>query len=139
MNSKPIRILIVEDEILLLKNIKKKIQSAGSFFTVAGESTNGREAWDMIRMLRPDVVFTDIRMPIMDGLTLSGMINETYPEIRTVIISGYDDFEYARTALSNRVYDYLLKPVKIEELKKLLDRLYKEICEKRNALIYMKH
>ena len=136
MTYLPVKVLVVEDEILILRNIKKKILSSGSDFVIVGEATNGKEAWEMIETLHPDVVFTDIRMPIMDGLELSGRINETYPEIYTIIISGYDDFEYARTALSNRVYDYLLKPVKENDLKKLLSSLSEKIHQKRNDFLY---
>ncbi|MGN1142453.1 MAG: helix-turn-helix domain-containing protein, partial [Oliverpabstia sp.] len=76
------------------------------------------------------------RMPIMDGLELSRRLHEQYPDIHTVIISGYDDFEYARAALANRVYDYLLKPVKITDLQVLLATLHKEIRAKRAASLY---
>lgn len=131
-----IRVLVVEDEILILKNIKKKILATASDFVIVGEATNGKKALEMIQQFHPDVIFTDIRMPIMDGLELSRFINEAYPEIFTVIISGYSDFEYAKTALKNRVYDYLLKPIRLEELKRLLSALSTEIKQKRESLQY---
>lgn len=136
MDNNPVRVLVVEDEVILLRNIKKKILAANTGFCIVGEATNGKEAWALIESLQPDVVFTDIRMPIMDGLELSRRTHEKYPDIHTVIISGYDDFEYAKTALTNRVYDYLLKPVKVRELQMLLDALHKKISTKRAASLY---
>lgn len=118
-----INVLVVEDEILLLRNIKKKILSVSEDFQIIGEAFNGKEALNIIEKNRPDIIFTDIRMPIMDGLELAKIIQEKYPEIYVIIVSGYDDFEYARTAIRYQVHDYLLKPLKMEPLTKLLDSL----------------
>lgn len=130
MNHKTIRIVVAEDEVFLLKNITKKISSVSPDFEIVGEAYNGKEALSLVESLRPDIVFTDIRMPVMDGLTLAKHLHESYPEIFTVIISGYDDFEYAREALCHRVYDYLLKPLKKEPLKELLIELQKKVNDK---------
>lgn len=130
MNHKTIRIVVAEDEVLLLKNITKKISSVSPDFEIVGEAYNGKEALQLVESLNPDIVFTDIRMPVMDGLTLAKHLHESYPEIFTVIISGYDDFEYARQALCHRVYDYLLKPLKIEPLKSLLFELQGKVYAK---------
>lgn len=130
MNHKTIRIVVAEDEVLLLKNITKKISSVSPDFEIVGEAYNGKEALSLVESFHPDIVFTDIRMPVMDGLTLAKYLHESYPEIFTVIISGYDDFEYARQALCHRVYDYLLKPLKIEPLKELLFELQRKVQDK---------
>lgn len=130
MKHKAIRIVVAEDEVLLLKNIRKKISSVSPDFKIVGEAYNGKEALSLVESLQPDIVFTDIRMPVMDGLTLAKHLHESYPEIFTVIISGYDDFEYAREALCHRVYDYLLKPLKTEPLKELLFELQKKVNDK---------
>lgn len=131
-----IKVLVVEDEILLLNNIVKKICSASSDFSVAGTAFNGREALELVENLHPQVIFTDIRMPIMDGLELSRIVKETHPEIAVVIVSGFDDFEYARTALSLGVKDYLLKPLQTEQLSDLLADLRYKIRTQDNNRTY---
>lgn len=132
MKSPTIKVLVVEDEILLLKNIVKKINSISDDFQVIGQVFNGEEALDLIQNCRPDIVFTDIRMPIMGGLELIKILYQQYPDIVTVIISGYDDFEYARSVLQYKVFDYLLKPIQIDTLKKLLISLRENYMEAKN-------
>ncbi|MDD3340306.1 MAG: response regulator [Lachnospiraceae bacterium] len=136
MKTKTIKVLVVEDEVLLIRNISRKITAVSDDFDVIGEVYNGKEALDIIGRLHPDIVFTDIRMPIMDGLELARILHEDYPEIYTVIVSGYDDFEYARTVLAYRVYDYLLKPLQKEALEKLLFSLREQILGDKKGQIY---
>ena len=104
----------------------KKINSISDDFQVIGQVFNGEEALDLIQNCRPDIVFTDIRMPIMGGLELIKILYQQYPDIVTVIISGYDDFEYARSVLQYKVFDYLLKPIKKEELMQTLNKTYSD-------------
>lgn len=135
MKMPKIKVLIVEDEIILLKNMQKKITSVSPYFEVVGEAFDGCSALEIIQHVHPDIVFTDIRMPIMDGLELSKILNEKYPEIFTVIVSGYDDFEYARTALRYRVSNYLLKPLQYDALETSLFSLQKLIEERQKERI----
>lgn len=137
MDRKTIKILVVEDEILLLRNIRKKITAVSEDFQIIGEAFNGKEALEIIEHNAPDIVFTDIRMPIMDGLELSKILHTKYPEIYTVIVTGYNDFDYARTALCYRVHDYLLKPLKSEELTRLLNTLKTKIITQRDAEFHL--
>lgn len=136
MNHSPINVLVAEDEILLLRNMKKKILSVSQDFQITGEAFNGKEALEIMEKSCPDIVFTDIRMPIMDGLELAKTICEKYPSVYVIIVSGYDDFEYARTAIRYRVHDYLLKPLKMDALEKLLNSLKKKILENRKIRFY---
>lgn len=131
MNAQPVKIIVVEDEEILLENMYRKIAAVSPDFEIIGRAYNGKEALEQIRKEQPDIVFTDIRMPVMDGLELAGVLNREYPEIHVVIVSGYDDFEYARRALTYRVHDYLLKPLKAEELEKILSSLHTLVTEKR--------
>lgn len=135
MNIQSVKILVVEDEVILLNNICKKISAVSPDFEIVGKAFNGKDALEIIRQDRPDIVFTDIRMPIMDGLELARVLSEDYPDIAIVIISGYDDFAYARAALTYRVQNYLLKPVKLEELSELLFSLQISVKEKRESAI----
>ena len=125
------KIVVVEDELILLENMCRKISAASPDLEIIGKAFNGKEALELIREKQPDIVFTDIRMPLMDGLELAEILYREYPEIHVVIVSGYDDFEYARRALTYRVHDYLLKPLKNEALEKLLASLHTLVVEKR--------
>lgn len=136
MKNYQIKVLVVEDENLLLKNMKKKITAVSPDFEIIGEAYNGREALEIIQNTPPDIVFTDIKMPIMDGLELSRILYEEYPDISTVIVSGYDDFEYARTVLTYRVQDYLLKPLQPDQLKRILFSLRDSIVKRKEKEIY---
>lgn len=93
MENQKIKVLVVEDEVLLLKNLAKKIRMISEQFEVTGEAYNGKEALSLIQEEKPDIVFSDIRMPIMDGLELARILHQDFPEIITVVVSGYDDFE----------------------------------------------
>jgi two-component system, response regulator YesN len=120
MESKT-KILVVEDEILIRKNIIKKIESmSGLSISVAGEAMDGKTAYELIQTTYPDIVITDIRMPVMDGLELIRKAEQFYPDIDYIILSSFSDFEYAQQAISLRVSEYLLKPVKVTELRKAI-------------------
>ena len=119
MTQTKTRILVVEDEILLRRNLAKKISSLPDLpVVVAGEAADGKTAFDMIKTVCPDIIITDIRMPVMDGLELIEKTRRFYPLIEYILLSSYGEFEYAKKAIELRVSEYLLKPVKIEELKK---------------------
>lgn len=123
------RIILVDDEEEVRKGIIRKIDWETLGFQVVGDAENGEEALEMIEQLEPDLVMTDIRMPYMDGLTLSARIRQKYPSIKILIFSGYDDFEYAQQAIKLNVTEYILKPVNVEELTEILIRVYENLEE----------
>lgn len=133
------RIILVDDEEEVRKSIIHKIDWNVVGFQVVGDAENGEDALEKIELLEPDVVLTDIRMPYMDGLTLSEKIRQKYPSMKIVIFSGYDDFEYAQRAIKLNVTEYILKPVNVEELtailKKIKKNLDEEIEQKRNVTL----
>lgn len=133
------RIILVDDEEEVRKSIIHKINWNEVGFQVVGDAENGEDALEKIELLEPDVVLTDIRMPYMDGLTLSEKIRQKYPSMKIVIFSGYDDFEYAKLAIKLKVTEYILKPVNVEELTAILKRikgtLDEEIEQKRNVTL----
>lgn len=100
-------VLLVDDEEDAVQVIMKKINWESMGFRIAGYAGNGIEALEMAEKAQPDVVMTDIRMPYMDGLSLSRKLKELYPNIRIIIFSGFDDFEYAREAIQIEVEPYL--------------------------------
>ena len=110
------RLLIVDDEARIRSGLAEHFPWNDLGFIVAGTSPNGKEAEAFVRASPVDVVLTDIRMPILDGLELAERLAEGFPEITIVLLSGYTDFEYARRALLYSVKHYLLKPVKYDEL-----------------------
>lgn len=120
-------VLIVEDEALIARNIARRIEQLNPAFEVTAIAANGLKGLNMVKEHLPNVIFTDIRMPEMDGLELVRNIHEKYPFILCVIISGYTDFEYAKEALQYDVSNYLLKPVNYDELEKTLAALEKKL------------
>ncbi|MCU6735368.1 response regulator transcription factor [Diplocloster agilis] len=127
-------VIVVEDEKLIMKNIIKNIERANTSFEVVATASNGEEAWELVQEYQPNVVFTDIRMPVMDGLELIQRIRKKYDFIACVVLSGYDDFTYAREAIKNQAVDYLLKPVNLEELTGVLARIEQELLAKQEKL-----
>ena len=131
------RIILVDDEEEVRKSIIRKIKWEENGFLVAGDAENGEDALEKIELLEPDLILTDIRMPYMDGLTLAERVRQKYPSMKIVIFSGYDDFEYAKQAIKLNVTEYILKPVNVEELTAILQKikanLDQEIEQKRNV------
>jgi len=116
-------VLIAEDEVLIRRHLARKVAEQCPGYEVVAEAADGQEALEAAAELAPDVVITDIRMPVMDGLALTRELYNAHPDVRVVIVSGYDEFGYAKTALSLGVKDYLLKPVADDELRSVMSRL----------------
>ena len=129
------RVVIAEDEDIIRKGLVYSIPWADMGCTVVGEAANGVEGVALIQRLEPDIVVADINMPILDGL---GMIRQTYEQYdySAIILSGYSNFEYARTAIRYGVTGYLLKPLKREDLAEAI-RDAKEKCMQRRS--WMSH
>lgn len=119
-------VVVAEDEELLLNNLIKKLHNADPEFEVVGKAQTGDKAYELIEKLNPDVVITDICMPIMDGIALLTKVREQYPLTKFIITSGFSDFEYARSAITLKVSDYLLKPIDPDELSAILLKIKKE-------------
>lgn len=115
-----IRTIVVEDEEKILNNICMRIESLDDSFEIVARAGNGQDAIRMIEQLRPQVVFTDISMPVMGGMELIKEIRQVNPSTVIVIISGYSDFTYAREAIRYSVFNYLLKPLDDESLAETL-------------------
>lgn len=118
-----IRVMIVEDEPPIMRVISKFVESFSDEFKVTATAMNGKKALEILETEEVDVVFTDIKMPVMGGLKLTEHIRERWPEMIIIIISGFQDFEYARTALKFQVYDYLLKPIAEDNIHTVLKKV----------------
>lgn len=133
------KIIVVEDVELILNSIIKNIQDLNMGFEIVASAENGKIALELIDKLSPDILITDIRMPVMNGLELLNTVYSKYPYIIKIVISGYDEFDYAKMALKFEVKDYLLKPLKKEELSDMLNRvrIYLDARHQNNKMRFM--
>ena len=122
-----VKLFLVEDEIIMRDGIKKHIDWKGEDIDFCGEASDGELAFPMILKLKPDILVTDIKMPFMDGLELSKLVRKELPNLRIIILSGYDEFTYAQEAVSIGVEEYLLKPISpaklLSSIKKVKDKI----------------
>ena len=121
------KVFLVEDETVIREGLRDRIPWDQFGYRFVGEAADGEMALPLIRKTKPDVLITDIKMPFMDGLSLSKIVSKEFPRMKIIIISGYDDFEYARQAIEVGVDQYLLKPVTRMKLKNVLLELKDKI------------
>ncbi len=122
-----LKVILVDDEIQIRNGLKWKVDWEEEGFVIAGEASNGKEALQVIEEVVPDIVLTDVRMPVMDGMQLVKVLSDANPDIKVIVLSGYADFEYVRSSLVEGVKDYLLKPVDPEELTTALRKSKAEV------------
>ena len=137
MHMEAIKVFLVEDESIVREGLRDMIQWEQYGMTFAGEAPDGEVALPMLRRIRPDILITDIKMPFMDGLALSRLVNRELPDTRIIILSGYDDFEYAQQAIELHVDQYLLKPITRANMIKALEQTRKRIEEEQNQKEYL--
>jgi two-component system, response regulator YesN len=127
------RFLMADDEEIVRRGFRRKIDWASLGFEFLEPCVNGQEAIEAIERLRPDVVMTDITMPHVNGLAVASYAAEHHPHIVVIILSGYDEFEYAQKAIRAKAFDYVLKPVTSRELTALLTKLKARLDEDRRS------
>ncbi len=128
-------VLVVEDEYEQRRAVIERVNWEAAGFEVVGEAENGVEALDIIETLEPDLILTDIKMPMISGLELAKRVRELRPATQMVILSGYDSFEYAREAINYNIISYLLKPISSDELSRELFTIKKRMDEKLGSVI----
>ncbi|MFV0361800.1 MAG: response regulator [Suipraeoptans sp.] len=126
-----IKVLIVDDEPLPRKLVAHCLANRDFDLTVVGEASNANDGMELIETLRPDVVITDIMMPGTDGIEFTKIIKDKFPHIRVILISGYDDFEYANQGIKLGVLDYIVKPINQEAIVKVAQKVWEDIEEER--------
>lgn len=130
--------MLVDDEPIFREHLCTTVDWQSYGFEICGEAENGKEALEKLEICRPDIILVDINMPFVDGLRLSEIIAETHPYISIVIVTGHDEFEYAKKAVRLGVKDYILKPFDsgelIATLEKLKDKILEEKCKWYNYL-----
>lgn len=131
-----LKVFLVEDESVIRDGLRDNIPWEQYGFTLVGEAADGEMALPLIRKTKPDVLITDIKMPFMDGLSLSRIVSRELSATKIVIISGYNDFEYARQAIEVGVDQFLVKPVTRLMLKKTLLELREKIEQERDKSDY---
>ncbi|MFQ7500076.1 MAG: response regulator, partial [Blautia coccoides] len=131
------KILIAEDEIYARKSMKKQIMELdfGREFHIL-EAQNGEQGLALFRQEEPDLVFTDIRMPKMDGLELLREIKREDPEAKVIMVSAYADFEYAKSAIKFGAEGYLLKPIEDAELEEFLMKFRQQSTRKKEHAMF---
>lgn len=129
-----LKIFLAEDEVIVRETIKRMIPWENLGFELVGEAADGEMALPLLLRQKPDLLITDIKMPFMDGLTLAKVAKKEIPGLKVVILSGYDDFNYAKQAINIGVEDYLLKPITknalIERLTEIRSRYEHEKAQK---------
>ena len=132
-----LRVFLAEDETIIRETLRDTVPWARCGYTFVGEAGDGEMALPLIQQTRPDVLITDIRMPFMDGLAMSKLVLQEFPQMKVIILSGYDDFEYAQTAIGLGVERYLLKPITKSTLMKVLEEVREKIQGERAQQNYL--
>ena len=128
------KVFLVDDEIVIREGIRESFPWDDTPYTLVGEAPDGEMALPIIRDTNPDIVITDIKMPFMDGLELCRELKSQMPWIGIIVLSGYDEFEYARQCIKLGVREYLLKPINSADLREALDKVSAQLKEERKTL-----
>jgi len=128
-----VNVIIAEDEDIIRNGLVNSIPWEDLGFRVVGVASNGKEALACYQSTKAELIITDIKMPYIDGLELLEKLVELGSTAKVIIISGYDEFNYAQKALKLGAYDYILKPIKLEQFIDMLSRLHKKIGEQKNT------
>lgn len=131
------KLMLVDDERLILEGISMVVNWAKAGTELVGTARNGIEALAKMEELRPDIVITDISMPGLDGLGLVQKCSKLFPEVRFIMLTGYKDFDYARTAMQHGVKHYLLKPCNENQIHEALSELVVELNEHKNRTTFV--
>ncbi|OBZ13682.1 response regulator [Bacillus sp. FJAT-26390] len=128
------KMIIVDDEDEVREGVERLTDWKRCGFELVGDFSNGRDALEAVERLRPDVVITDINMPYMDGMELAAHLSALYRELKVVILTGYEDFEYAKQAIKLKVKDYLLKPINLQEFTDFLLKMKRELDDEQSRM-----
>lgn len=133
------RMILADDELVILKSMSKILEWKQYDFEVCGVAENGEEVLEMIPALNPDLIITDVMMPRLNGIELAKQIRDNFSNIEVVVLSGYDEFDYAQSAIRAGVVEYLTKPMKKEELIAALERVKNRLDRKKIMAENMEH
>ena len=129
-----LKLMIVDDEAVIRTGIRTCLNWESMKIDVVGEAGNGRDALNRALLLVPDIVITDIKMPIINGIEFSRRLLEKRPATKIVFLTGYSDYEYMKQAIRLGIKDYLLKPVHVPDLEKMIQKLCMEIMQEQSDM-----
>ena len=124
------RVMIVDDEKAIRSLLKISVDWKNFDMEPVGEASSGAEAINIIDEIRPDVVFADIKMPFMDGIELSRILTDRYPGIKIIILTAFNDFEYARQCVGLGVCEYIMKPINPAKIREALKKIKASLDER---------
>ncbi len=125
------RVMIIDDEPAIYKILSKMIDWSAYEMEIVGTASSGIEAINTIDELQPDVCFVDVQMPFMDGIEFSKLAKNRYPDLAIIMLTAYDEFQYARECIGVGVFDYRLKPIEKTDINNTLARLYRFLKERK--------
>ena len=125
------KVFLVDDRVEIVESIAKTVPWGKFGCEIGGWAVNGKDGYDKIQKLQPNIVITDIKMPVMDGLELIEVSQRMEKQIRFIVLSGYDDFSFAQKAIRLGVDEYLLKPASVEDICEMLQKITKQLDEER--------
>lgn len=131
-------VIIADDEAIIREGIREAINWEALGLQVVAEAEDGEEAYELAVKHQADIVLVDLNMPIMDGFTLMNKLRERFEQIRFIVITGYDEFEYVRTSLRLGVDDYILKPANPEQLQQVLEKTRRQLEEDEARAEYLR-
>lgn len=133
------KMLVIDDEYLVRLGIKETIDWSQYNIEIVGEATNGQKGFELAVKLQPDIIISDIRMPIMDGLVLMKSIQKSELDTIVIMLSGYKDFEYAKETLESGAFQYLLKPIDNQKLIECVLKAANELDKRREKKAKLAH
>lgn len=129
-----LRVILLDDEVLIRKLVRMKLNTAELHLDIVAEYSNANSVIEQLDEVKPDIIISDICMPGMDGISFSEQCKKILPQVKIIILTGYNDFEYARRSLKAGVCDYLMKPVQTEELNLAVEKIVRQIQDERKEL-----
>jgi len=133
LETEYLNVLLVDDEYLIRELLKKRISWESLACKIVGEASCAAEVFDFLEETAVDLIITDINMPKTDGLEMSKKILESYPKIKIIVVSGYDKFEYAKSGIEIGIEDYILKPIREEEVERAVQRVKDKLGKQRES------
>ena len=133
------KLMLVDDEDEVREGIEATVDFESCGFTLCAQATGAIDAIEKAGQFQPDVVFTDVHMPYMDGMEMISRLQEMYPTMKYIVLSGYDDFIYVKQALQRQVLDYLLKPLSAQGIMKVLRRVKEQLDEQARQRVDLEH
>ncbi len=131
MKQDKLKVMFVDDEENTRNLLRLILDWDAMGFEIAGEASSGQEGLNLVDELLPDLIITDIKMPFMDGLEFARLIAENYPTIKVIVLTAYEEFEYAKQGIKMGISDFLLKPIKRSEIKESIENIQKKILNER--------